>query len=93
MPKKKAPVEEAAIPEEREITFDQTNDFEIVVERYLSQRSVSGTDSGYGVRNKRTGVVEMRWGAYSEALQGLTLLQEALDKQQAAFEATHKRLN
>lgn len=92
MAKKQAPKEEQ-VAEERELVFDKTNDFEIIVERYLSQRSVSGTDSGYGIRNKRTGVVEMRWGAYSEALQGLTLLQEALDKQQGAFEATHKRLN
>lgn len=90
--RKKASVE-GQIAEEREITLDQTEGFEIVIETFLSNRSSSGTDKGYGIRNKRTGVVEMRWGAYSEAIQGLAIAQENLDKHQSAFEKSTGRLN
>lgn len=91
MPKRKVPARE--LPEDPERILDQTTDFEIIVEAYLSNRSITGTDLGYGIRNKKTGVVEMRWGAYSEALQGLTMLQGALDRFQAEFVGKQKRLN
>lgn len=93
MAKRKVPAKEETIPEERELPLDQTEGFEIVIERYVSPRSVSGEDLGYGVRNKKTGVTEMRWGAYSEALQGLMLLQNNLDRHLATFLASQKRLN
>lgn len=92
MSKRKAPVEEQ-IQEEREIILDSTTDFEIVIEAYINPRSVTGTDMGYGIRNKRTQVVEMRWGAYSEALQGLQVLQESLDKFTAQFSKYNGKLN
>jgi hypothetical protein len=81
------------VAEERELILEETNDFEIVIEQYVNQRSVTGVDLGYGIRNKRTGVIEMRWGAYAEALQGLMLLQESLDKFQSQFEAKQGKLH
>lgn len=92
MSKKKAP-EEERIAEQRELSFDSTDGYEIIVEEYVNQRSPTGIDESYGIRNKRTGVIEMRWGAYSEALQGILVLQDSLDKYQAVFEKARGKLN
>lgn len=73
------------LDEPPETIYDETEDYEIFVEIHLSNRSVSGLDTAYGIRHKRTGVVEMRWGGYAEALQGIVALQDHLDKCQYDF--------
>lgn len=92
MSKKKPPLR-GEIAEEREIVLDSTDGFEIIIEPYVNPRCLSGQDNGYGIRNKRTGVIEMRWGAYSEALQGLLMLQDSLDKFQGQFEKKTGKLH
>jgi hypothetical protein len=80
-------------PSEREVQLEQTQDFEIIIERYASPRSLTGADSGYGVRNKLTGVVELRFNAYSEALQALGILQSQLDLHMRNFLEQQHRMN
>ena len=78
-------------PPERHL--DETCDYLIIVETYSSQRSMTGTDQGYGILNKNTGVVEMRWACYSEALQGLMLCQESHDKYMAIYKRSQGMIN
>jgi len=86
--KEQVPVDE---PPERHL--DETCDYIIVVETYWNQRSMDGRDQGYGILNKHTGVVEMRWACYSEALQGLMLLQENYDKYMTIYKKSQGMLN
>lgn len=76
---------EVSLDEPNELVLDETENYEICVETCLSPRSVSGLDQNYAIRNKTTQVVEMRWGAYAEALQGILVLQQGLDKFQYEF--------
>jgi len=94
MPKKppKDAVERLSDPPEPRV-FDATDDYEIVLEDYISQRSRTGVDTGYGIRNKRTGSIEMRFGAYAEALSWMMILQEKLNEQMVIFHQTQGKLN
>lgn len=82
--------DEVRLDQAPETVLDSTTDFEIFIEPHLSNRSLSGLDLGYGVRNKNTKVVEMRWGAYSEAIQGLMVLQENYDKYMSIYNKKHR---
>lgn len=65
--------------------LDETIDYIIIIETYPSQHTTEGVDQRYGILNKNTGVVEMRWSCYSEALQGLLLLQEKYDEYMVVY--------
>lgn len=84
------PVEVAELDER---LLDETVDYIIIVETYSSQRSMTGVDQGYGILNKMTGVVEMRFGVYGEALQGLLLAQDHHDKFMAEYKKKMGMLN
>lgn len=84
---------EVEVDEPSERLLDETEDYIIIVETYSSQRSMTGTDQGYGILNKHTGVVEMRWACYAEALQGLILLQDQMDKWMTAYKKRMGMLN
>ena len=75
------------------MTLEQTADYEIVVEWYASQRSLTGTEAGYAVRNRKTRVVEARFNAYAEALQGLPQIQENFDRFMGKFVRDRGGLN
>lgn len=93
MAKRKQKESDAELPELQQPEYDQTIDYAIIVEHYQSQRSLTGQDSGYGILNKNTGVVEMRWSCYSEALQGLILCQETYDKYMTIYKQKMGMLN
>lgn len=95
MSKKHAPPEEVKPEEPPERLLDETIDYIIIVETYYSQggRSLTGQEQGYAILNKNTGVVEMRWGCYSEALQGLMMLQEQYDKYMTIYKTKMGMLN
>lgn len=78
-------------PDER--LLDETCDYIIIVETYSSQRSMTGVDQGYAILNKMTGVVEMRFAVYGEALQGLLLAQDHHDKFMAEYKKRMGMLN
>lgn len=83
---------EAPEPDER--LLDETAEYIIIVETYTSNgRSLNGLEQGYGILNKMTGVVEMRFGAYGEALQGLMMAQDHYDKFMAAYKQKMGMLN
>lgn len=65
-------------PDER--LCDETCDYIIFVETYPYSGTVTGMDQRYGILNKMTGVVELRFGTYGEALQGLLACQEHYDR-------------
>lgn len=90
---KKKPPEPVKVDEPSEALLDETIDYIIIVETYSSQRSLTGTDQGYACLNKNTGVVELRFGAYSEALQGLMMLQDAYDKYYTEYKKKMGMLN
>jgi hypothetical protein len=90
--KSKQPEREPIGPLEPRI-FDATVDYEIILEEYRSDRSRTGMDTGYGIRNKRTGSVEMRFGAYAEAMSWMMILQSKLDEQMVLFHQTQGTLN
>lgn len=94
MPKAKKPPE-PVVDEYEERLLDETDSYIIIIETYASPqgRSLSGLEQGYGVLNKMTGVVEMRFGAYGEALQGLMMAQDHLDKFMAIYKAKMGMLN
>lgn len=89
----KKPPSEVAVEEPDERLLDETIDYIIIIETYPSQRSMTGTEQGYGVLNKMTGVVEMHFGAYGEALQGLMMAQDHLDKFMAVYKEKMGMLN
>lgn len=91
MAKPSKPVEDLEQPREREL--DETIDYLIIVENYASARSMTGMDQGYGILNKNTGVVELRFGAYSEALQGLMVCQDSYDKYMTIYKTKMGMLN
>lgn len=76
-----------------EMCLESTNDYEIVVEYYMSPRSVTGTESGYAVRHKKTKVIEARAGSYMEALQTLPQIQENFDRFMGKFVSAQRGLN
>lgn len=73
--------------------LDETVDYIIIIETYSSPNSMIGLDQRYGILNKNTGVVEMRWNLYSEALQGLMLLQDQYDKHMTAYKQKMGMIN
>lgn len=81
------------LPEQR--LLDETIDYIIIIETYLSTqgRSLTGTEQGYAILNKQTGVVEMRFGTYGDALQGLMLCQSHYDEFMAAYKQKMGMLN
>lgn len=89
--KPKLEVESPETPKELEL--EETADYVIIVEAFHSSRSVGGIDAGYGILNKHSGVVDLRFGNYAEALQGLIMLQEAYDKYMAEFKRKTGGLN
>lgn len=90
-PKKKVipPLNEPA--DER--LLDESIDYLIIVETYGTPHTMTGTDQRYGILNKNTGVVEMRWNCYSEALQGMMLLQDQYDKHMTDYKRKMGMLN
>lgn len=91
MSKKKT--EEVIVDEPSERLLDESVDYIIIIETYSSPNSMIGLDQRYGILNKNTGVVEMRWNLYSEALQGLMLLQDQYDKHMTAYKQKMGMLN
>lgn len=85
MQKKKHLHVEVNLDELPERVLEETANYEILVENYLSNRSTSGLEQCYIIRNKTSGVIEQRWGAYPDALQGIIVLQEGLDKLELEF--------
>jgi len=93
MSRKKPEPESAEVDEHEARLLDETAEYIIIVETYASPRSINGMDQGYGILNKMTGVVEMRFGNYGEALQGLLLCQSHYDKFMTEYKKQMGMLN
>lgn len=85
--------EEVKVDEPVERLLDESCDYLIIIETFHSQMTLDGRDQRYAILNKNTGVVEMRWNCYSEALQGLMLLQDQYDKYQTLYKQKMGMLN
>lgn len=84
---------EPEVDEPKEILLDETCDYIITIETYPDQSSMTGGRQGYGCLNKMTGVVELRFGCYSEAIQGILMLQDQYDKHMAVYKQKMGMLN
>ncbi len=82
-----------AVEEPSERQLDESCDYLIIIETYPSPMTQTGIDQRYAILNKNTGVVEMRWNCYSEALQGLMLLQDQFDKHMTEYKRKMGMLN
>lgn len=93
MARKKPDPEPTVIDEPEQTIFDETIDYLIVLDAYASQRSITGMEQGYGVMNKNTGVIELRFGTYAEALSGLMVLQDKYDEYMVLYKRKMGMLN
>lgn len=92
MSKKEKPPE-VAVSEPDERLLDETIDYIVIVEAFPSSMTLMGTDQRYGILNKQTGVVEMRFNCYSEAIQGLMLCQDSYDKWYTVYQKKMGMIN
>lgn len=76
-----------------EMRLESTHDYEIVVEHYMNQRSITGTETNYAIRHIRTKVIEARANSYYEAIQALPQIQENFDRFMGKFVASQRGLN
>lgn len=81
------------IPEPDEKPIEETQDYELIVETFVSQRDLTGLERGYAIRHKTNLVVESRHHAYAEAIQMLPITQENYDRHLGKFKRDTRSLH